>query len=104
MMSDFKGVFSYTDDIVRNWNSDVCGVYYIGIKTPDNQLRVFYIGKAVSDGGIRGRLLQHLSEKKWHDATHFGYHSFSPVNASEIEAFEKSEIIKYSPKYNTQYT
>ncbi len=103
MMSDFKGVYSYTKDVVGNWQSNVCGVYYIGVKTPANQLRAYYIGRAVSEGGIKDRLQQHLSEGKWQDATHFGYHSFSPVNAQEIEAFEKSEIIKYSPKYNVQH-
>jgi len=101
-MEQFKGPYTYNEKIVEDWDSNVTGVYYIGVKTPDNQLRIFYIGKAVGIGGIRKRLLEHLAERKWSDATHFGFHASGNSNVSEVEEFEKEEIKKYKPKYNTQ--
>jgi len=100
-MKPFKGPYTYSKKIVEEWDSSSIGVYYIGTKTPENQLRIFYIGKAVSEGGVRKRLLEHLSENKWNDATHFGYHFFEANDIKEIEEFEKTEITKYKPKYNT---
>jgi hypothetical protein len=75
-------------------------VYYCGAKTTDGWLSVYYIGKSVADGGMRGRLLQHLSEKKWPDVTHFGYQQCG--SAAETETCELAEIAQYRPKYNTQ--
>jgi hypothetical protein len=99
-MEPFKGPYTYSEKVVGDWDSDSIGVYYIGTKTPENQLRIFYIGKAVGNGGIRGRLLEHLSEAKWSDATHFGFHIFGNDEIAKVEAFEKEEINKYKPKYN----
>ncbi|OGM97334.1 MAG: hypothetical protein A2735_03120 [Candidatus Yanofskybacteria bacterium RIFCSPHIGHO2_01_FULL_41_21] len=99
-MEPFKGPYVYSEKIIREWNSTAVGVYYIGAKTPENQLRIFYIGKAVSGGGIRKRLLEHLTENKWNDVTHFGFHIFKTDNIKEIEEFEKEEIAKYNPKHN----
>jgi len=75
-------------------------VYYCGAKTADEKLSVYYIGKSVADGGMRGRLLQHLSERKWPDVTHFGYAQCDTT--VETERCELAEIAKYKPKYNTQ--
>ena len=100
MISEFKGPYIYSNKIVSNWNSSVAGVYYIGIKTPENQLSVYYIGQAVGELGIRGRLLQHLSEAKWSDATHFGFQVFDKSVVGKITDFEKGEIVKFKPKYN----
>ena len=100
MKETFKGLYPYSKKIVEEWNSTAIGVYYIGIKTADNQLTVYYIGKAVGEGGIRARLLEHLAEAKWNDATHFGFHIFEKNDISEIEEFEKEEINIYKPKYN----
>lgn len=99
-MESFKGPYVYNEKIVSEWNSTSIGVYYIGAKTSENQLSVFYIGKAVGAGGIRKRLLEHLSENKWGDATHFGFHISKTSDIKKIEEFEKKEIAEYAPKYN----
>lgn len=101
MISEFKGPYSYAEKIVREWNSSVPGVYYLGVKTPQNQMIIYYIGKAVAEGGIRSRLLEHLSENKWDDVTHFGYHASQPLDVKAVNELEEEEIKKYSPKYNT---
>lgn len=100
MIQSFKGPFSFTESIVTDWNSNIIGVYYCGVKTAEGKLTVYYVGRAVSDIGIRGRLLQHLSENKWYDVTHFGYEECS--TSQEAINHEASEIVKYHPKYNTQ--
>ena len=100
-MQPFKGPYLYSEKIIKEWESTSIGVYYIGIKTSENQLKIFYIGKATGDGGVRERLLEHLSETKWSDATHFGFHFFTGTDTEKIEEFEKKEITKYKPKYNT---
>ena len=58
------------------------------------------VGRGVGDGGIRGRLLNHLRNDYWPDVTHFGYCVCS--TAKEAEDFEASEIKRLQPKYNTQ--
>lgn len=98
----YKGHYNYDKNVVQNWNNTQGGVYYCGVVASNGNLTVYYVGKAFSDGGIRGRLLQHLSENKWRDVTHFGYVEC----ASENESFslEKNEIIRLNPKYNIQGT
>lgn len=100
MIQSFKGPYSFDKKIITDWNSNIIGVYYCGIKTQDGKLTIYYIGRAVGDGGIRGRLLQHLSENKWYDVTHFGYEKCSTIK--ETLDHEASEISSYKPKYNTQ--
>lgn len=100
MIYPFKGSYSFSNDTVTNWNSTAIGVYYCGTKNAAGELVVYYIGKSVADGGIRGRLLQHLNEKKWPDVTHFGYMECSSV--LETNTHEATEIAKYRPKYNIQ--
>ncbi len=100
MIQSFQGPYSFDENTVGKWNSEVIGVYYCGAKTTDGKLTVYYVGRAVGDGGIRDRLLQHLAEKKWYDVTHFGYE----VCGTEQEAInhEASEIFEIKPKYNVQ--
>ncbi|MCK5022110.1 MAG: hypothetical protein KAR54_02590 [Candidatus Pacebacteria bacterium] len=98
MIGQFKGPYSYTKKIVEDWNSTVIGVYYLGIKTLENKLTVYYIGRAVGEGGIRGRLLQHLNENEWSDITHFGYQTCD--TEEEAIEFESEEIDKYKPNHN----
>jgi hypothetical protein len=100
MIYQFKGPYSFDNATVGDWNSTAIGVYYCGAKTADGKLSIYYVGKSVADGGIRGRLLQHLSEKKWPDVTHFGYEQCDTTR--ETEQHELAEIAKYKPKYNTQ--
>ena len=100
MIYQFKGPYSFDNATVSGWNSTEIGVYYCGAKTANGKLTPYYIGKSAAEGGIRGRLLQHLSERKWPDVTHFGYESCDTVR--ETESHELSEIAKYKPKYNTQ--
>lgn len=98
MIYSFKGPFSYDRDTVEDWDNDSMGVYYVGKKNDKNALVIFYIGRAITDGGIRDRLLQHLGESKWYDATYFGYHICG--TSQEAIDWEKEEIVRYNPKYN----
>lgn len=100
MIHEFNYPYPYDKDVITNWKSDAIGVYYLGVKTNDNRLIIYYIGRAVGDGGIRNRLLQHLQENKWFDVKHFGYHVCD--TAKEAIDFEATEIATYKPKYNTQ--
>jgi len=99
MIHPFKASYAYDEEVVGDWESDAIGVYYCGAKTTDNKLTIYYIGRAIGEGGIRARLLQHLQENKWYDVTHFGYHVCDTAN--EAINWEISEIARYSPKYNT---
>ncbi len=101
MIYKYEGHYQYNEKIVGDWDSTAIGVYYCGY--PDNTngyLSVLYVGKATSNQGIRGRLLQHLAEDEWQDVTHFGYCVCS--TSKEAEDFEISEIERLKPKYNTQ--
>ncbi len=98
MIKSFQGPFSYDYDTINNWNSSAIGVYYCGVAIPNN-LSPFYIGRAVSEGGIRTRLLQHLGETKWRDVTDFGFRICDTT--AEVESLEASEIKRCQPKYNT---
>ncbi len=100
MIQSYKGNYLFDKETVQNWNSSVIGVYYCGDINNNGSLTVLYVGKATSEEGIRGRLLQHLNEEKWSDITHFGY--CVCTTSEEAEKFEASEIMKYQPKYNKQ--
>ncbi len=99
MVYSFNGPYSYDERTVEDWNNSSIGVYYIGQKTPDGRLTIFYIGRSTGREGIRGRLLDHLGEDKWSDATHFGYHFCDTVQ--ETIDWEEKEIFRFKPKYNT---
>ncbi len=100
MIYVFKGSYLFDSTTITNWDSVVIGVYYCGVKTVDEKLAVYYIGKSVADGGIRGRLLQHLSERKWPDVIYFDYEQCD--TATETERHELEEIAKFKQKL--QYT
>lgn len=97
MVSPFYGPYSFTTAGVTAYASSNIGVYYCGV--PGNDMKVYYVGKAArGDSSIRGRLLSHLSENKWHDVTCFGYKTTS--TAQEADNLEASEIKRLKPKYN----
>lgn len=98
MIQEYKGHYPYTQKIVSDWNSTVIGVYYLGYVASDGGLKPLYIGKAVADGGIRGRLLQHLQTDRFADVTHFGYQVCS--TAAETDGLEARKIQQHQPKYN----
>lgn len=101
MIHEFKGPFSYSEAVIKGWNSSAIGVYYCGALGADNKFRAFYyIGKGTGEGGMRSRLIDHLSQDSWPDVTHFGYHVCD--RADEAESYEAEEIAKYKPRYNTQ--
>lgn len=100
MIHPYQGHYTYSEDIITSWELTAIGVYYCGYLTLEKKLRPLYIGKSIGDKGIRGRLLDHLREDNWSDATHFGYHLCDTVK--EAEKWELEEISKYQPKYNKQ--
>ena len=99
MIHEYNGHYAYSEPVIKNWNDDSIGVYYCGV-VAENKLRPFYIGKGAGDGGMRSRLLNHLTEDNWTDVTHFGFQRCDTIR--ETEAFEAEEIKLYQPKYNTQ--
>ena len=99
MVQEYKGPYQYSDKIVGDWDSNAIGIYYCGYPS-NNTLSVLYVGKGVGDAGIRGRLLDHLRDDYWPDATHFGFCVCGTVK--EAEDFEASEIKRLQPKYNKQ--
>ena len=98
MIYPFKHPYSYSTNIVEGWNSNVIGVYYCGYTGNDGKFYILYIGKGTGSGGMRERLLCHLREDYWPDATHFGYHACD--NVKEAEDYEMAEINLYKPRYN----
>ncbi len=100
MVNQYQGPYQFSKDVLQGWNNSQGGVYYCGVLGQNNTLIVHYVGKAFGDGGIRGRLLQHYSENKWNDITHFGYAVCDSESASLT--FEAQEIKRLNPKYNTQ--
>jgi excinuclease UvrABC nuclease subunit len=100
MVGLYNGNYQYNGKVIGEWNSTAAGVYYCGYHMDNGNLYVLYVGKATSNQGIRGRLLQHLNEDKWPDVSHFGYCVCS--TSEEAENFEASEIKRLKPKYNIQ--
>ena len=100
MIYNYQGHYSFNQKTVSDWNSRITGVYYCGYQVQNGNLFPLYIGRAVGDGGIRGRLLQHLAENKWPDIFIFGYTQCS--TPQEAMSLEEQEIAKYKPKYNIQ--
>ena len=93
-----KGPYTYNEEIVGGWDSTAIGIYYCGYLTTQGKLYPLYIGVGTSDEGIRGRLLDHLNEDYWPDATHFVYRLCS--TAQEALDWERREIAAHRPKYN----
>lgn len=99
MVNQYQGHYTFSEEIVSNWNSTTMGVYYCGFLN-EKGLWPLYIGIGVGERGMRGRLLDHLREDYWPDATHFGYHLCD--TEKEAENWEREEIFRYKPKYNKQ--
>jgi len=100
MIYDYAGQYPYKDGVVRGWDSSAIGVYYCGYPLSNGLLATLYVGRAVGEGGIRNRLMQHLQEDFWSDVNHFGYRVCTTVK--EAEDLEASEIKRLQPKYNKQ--
>lgn len=100
MIHEYNGHYSYNEEVIGNWNSSAIGVYFCGYPQADESLGALYIGRAIGQDGIRGRLLQHLREDNWPEVTHFGYR----ICDTEQEAIklEADEIERIKPSYNTQ--
>ncbi len=99
-MQPYKGLFPFDEGTVGGWEvgRSVIGVYYCWAVNVFGGRECEYVGRAVGDAGIRGRLLQHLAEDKWQDVTHFGYTECA--NAIEAVLLETNEIARLKPKYN----
>jgi excinuclease UvrABC nuclease subunit len=99
MIYSYDGHYTYGDQHVRTHAPTGIGVYYCGRVLANGNLQVLYVGKATSEYGIRGRLLDHIREDYWPLVTHFGYClcSFS----HEVEQHEANEIKLHQPHYNT---
>ena len=100
MIHIYQGHFLYNNPNINGLNSNEVGVYYCGYIAQSGNLIPLYIGKATGQEGIRGRLLQHLSQDNWSDVTHFGYCICD--TKIETDNLEGSEINCYKPKYNSQ--
>jgi len=100
MVHPYQGNYSYNQKVVGDWNNSQIGVYYCGYVLPNGNLSPLYIGQGAGVDGIKGRLLQHLSQDNWPDVTHFGYSVCD--TAKEVEGLEMAEITRFKPKYNTQ--
>lgn len=100
MSIPYPGPFLFDHGVVSKWQSTAIGVYFCGRLAPDGKFYPLYVGRAIGEGGIRSRLLQHLLEDKWPDVTHFHFN----VCTTEREAIdlEAMQIALIQPKYNVQ--
>lgn len=98
-MPEYNGHYGYDEANITNWNAEPIGVYYCGYVS-NGTLIVHYVGRAIGEGGIRRRLLEHLRDDHWPDVSAFGY----AICANDQEAidFEVAEITRLQPKYNIQ--
>ena len=93
-MYTYKGKYNFKKDVITNWDSSDTGVYYLW-----QESKVVYVGSAVSEDGIRGRLLQHINDNKFpYNVKEFGYKVINGKNA--VLAHELSEIKRLQPRYN----
>ncbi len=93
-MYTYNGEYSFTKEVITNWRSSATGVYFLFEGT-----QIVYVGSAVSDEGIRGRLLQHINERNFPYVTNFGYKAIAGKDA--VLAHELAEIKRLQPKHNT---
>ena len=101
MVHSYKGNFKYDKWSVPNNAPEEIGVYYCGYINTKGNLSALYVGRAVGIGvTIKSRLLDHLREDNWPDVTHFGYCICDTKR--EAEDFEREEIKRLKPKYNSQ--
>lgn len=97
-MATYNGHYTYDHSTVSGWQSAAIGVYYCGQIGPTGALIVHYVGVGTGSGGVRDRLLCHLREDYWPDATHFGFSLCSTAN--EALVLEAAEIKRLQPRYN----
>ena len=100
MVQPYNGHHPYTQVCVGGWQYALTGVYYCGYLGADGRLQPLYIGRAIGDGGIRGRLLDHLRDDVWPGVTHFGFAVCA--TAQEAITHEAAEIRRFQPRFNTQ--
>lgn len=99
MIGLYRGHYDYTKNKVEEiLDPELIGVYYCGYIDYRGYMNTLYIGSAVGQHGIRGRLLEHMRLDDWEDVTHFGYRACSKPEIS-LE-FEAEEISKHKPRYN----
>lgn len=101
MIYPYNGHHSYDRPTISYKAPEAIGVYYCGAINTAGNLVPYYIGRAMGEGvSISSRLLDHLRENNWPGVAHFGY--CICTTQKEAEEFEKSEIQKFQPRYNTQ--
>ena len=98
MVSQYNGNYAFTESSIVGNAPDSIGVYYCGKLLSNGNIEVYYIGKSCDN--VEDRLLDHHSERKWSDVTHFGFKTCS--TCTEAEDLEVREIKRLQPKYNTQ--
>lgn len=99
MIGAYNGHYNYDKLFVEINTPDRTGIYYMGELNPNGSLGVMYVGRALGQNvTIKSRLLEHINNNEWPDVTHFGY--LVCDNQTEIDNFEKIEIVKFHPKYN----
>ena len=99
MVYKHEGPFLFNKSTLEGWASSCIGVYYCGYIGANGAFCTLYVGRSVSEEGIRGRLLQHHGERKWPRVTHFVYKQCT--SALEAMSFEAAEIPRLQPAYNT---
>lgn len=99
-MTSYTGHYIFDRIHVSLYSPENKGVYYCGYVNSSGNLVVLYVGNSTTS--IRERLQDHLSSKRWPDVTHFGFKKC--LADFEAENLERSEILNFNPKYNTQGT
>lgn len=99
MITGFYGPYDYLENVITNWQYTLRGVYYCG-RVINGLVEHLYIGRSLSENGIRGRLLDHLREDDWVDVKYFWYRECS--TDQEAINLEATEIKIHQPKYNKQ--
>lgn len=97
MVGNFRASFNFNSYGIAVNAPSAIGVYYLGSADYTGALAIYYIGKSID---VKSRLIEHIEENKWSDATHFGYCICS--TDQEAKQLESSEINYYKPKYNIQ--
>lgn len=100
MIQSYSGHYLYNKVSITSNAPGTFGVYYCGFINGNN-LTPLYIGRAAGDGvTIKSRLLDHLSNDRWPNVTHFGFR----ICTTKTEAIDQEalDIRAFQPPYNTQ--
>jgi excinuclease UvrABC nuclease subunit len=100
MIYEYSGHYDYNQQNIIDWNSNAIGIYYCGYIMYNGNFIILYVGRAIGQGGIRERLLQHLRDDNWPGVTHFAFVVCS--TAQEAIDYEAMEITRLQPAYNIQ--